>query len=193
MSTASDILRSIEQRAERAIAHELWQMIEQILGMRTALVLCDRAHADGLLMKLDNLIGSQASQAASNPAPTPDRTPGFLDDLVLLSPSDYEVRFYDRQCGDLDDVAVVESFPLAVQLVADRFAPGARDRTEVAWCDGRGSLTVRSQRGDALVCIQAIDKPIPTIQPFVARACQALESGDPSLAQQLFTAVRQAA
>ena len=38
MSTVSDILRSIEHRAERAIAQELRLMMEQVLKMRLKMV-----------------------------------------------------------------------------------------------------------------------------------------------------------
>ena len=55
MSTASDILHAIQQRAERTISRELHAMMREILGMRTSLVLHDRTRADALLMTLDRL------------------------------------------------------------------------------------------------------------------------------------------
>lgn len=193
MSTATDILRSIEQRAERAIAQELHQMIQQVLGLRTALVLDDRAHADALLLKLDRLIDDQVVRPidAGTTPPMPP-LPG-LDELLPPSPCDYEVRFFDRDYGDLEEVTVVESFPLAVQVAADRHQADPNDLTEAGWADGRGRLTVRSHLGTVLLRIAAIEKPMPVVQAHVARACQALENGEPTPAQQLFTALRQVA
>ncbi len=193
MSTVADILRVIEQRAEQAIVHELHQMLQEVLVMRTALVLNDRAHADALLWKIDRLIDDQAVRpATANDAP-PMSPQLSLDELLPLSPSDYEVRFFDRGYGDLEDVAVVESFALALQLATDRHKSHPEDRTEAAWSDNRGSLTVRSHHGTVLLHIEAIEKPMPAVQPHVARACQALENGEPAAARQLFTALRQAA
>ena len=154
MSTATDILRSIEQRAERAIAQELHQMIQQVLGLRTALVLDDRAHADALLLKLDRLIDDQVVRpidaGTMPPMPPMPPLPG-LDELLPPSPCDYEVRFFDRDYGDLEEVAIVESFPLAVQVAADRHKADPADLSEAGWADGRGRLTVRS-RSRCLSC-----------------------------------------
>lgn len=196
MSTVSDILQSIEHRAERAIAQELHLMIEQVLKMRTSLVLEERNHADALLLKLDRLRDDQVVRpiGGSDAPPMPPFPPLLsLDDLLPRSPSDYEVRFFHREYGDLEDVAVVESFPLAVQLAVDRHKADPNDLTEADWTKGCGTLTVRSRQGAVLVRIEAIETPIPTVQVHVARACMALENGDHGPAQQLFTALRQAA
>lgn len=196
MSTVSDILRSIEHRAERAIVQELHLMIEQILKMRTSLVLEDRNHADALLLKLDRLRDNQVVRPinASEAPPMPPFPPlPSLDDMLPPPPSDYEVRFFHRQYGDLEDVAVVESFPLAVQLAVERHQADPNDLTEVDWAEGRGTLTVRSRQDVVLIRIEAIETPMPTVQLHVARACMALETGDRRPAQQLFTALRQAA
>ena len=195
MSTVSDILRSIEHRAERAIVQELHLMIEQVLKMRTSLVLEDRNHADALLLKLDRLRDDQVVRpigaAEAPPIPPFPQLPTF-DDFLPPSPSDYEVRFYDREYGDLVDVAVVESFPLAMQMAVDRHKADPTNRTEAGWTDGRGTLTVRSRHDTVLVRIEAIETPMPTVELHVARACMALEHGDHGPAQQIFTALRQA-
>lgn len=196
MSTVSDILRSIEHRAERAIAQELHLMMEQVLKMRTSLVLEDRNHADALLLKLDRLHGDQVVRLidAANAPPLPPFPPlPSLDDILPSAPSDYEVRLFDRDYGDLEDVAVVESFTLAVQLAVDRHKADPNDLTEANWTDGRGTLTVRSHHGTVLVRVEAIETPMPTVDLHVARACMALEHGDHGPARQLFTALRQAA
>lgn len=193
MSTASDNLRRIEQRAERAIPQELRLMSQEVLEMRHALVLDDRAHADALLMKLDRLIDDQVIRPCAAPE-TPQMLPQLdLDDLLPLSPSNYVVRFFHREYGDLEDVATVESFPQAVQLAVDRLAVHPMDQTDAGWANGRGTLSVRSQHGTVLLHIEAIEQPLPTVQPHVARACQALESGDAAHAGHLFTALRQVA
>lgn len=193
MSTATDVLRSIEQRAERAIAQELHLMIQQVLGMRTALRLDDRAHADALLLKLDRLIDDQVIRPLDAGALPPMPPLLKFDELLPPGPSDYEVRFFDRDYGDLEEVIVVESFPLAVQVASNRHKPDSHDLAEASWVDGRGALTVRSHHDTVLLRIEAIEKPMPVVQPHVARACQALENGEPAPALQLFTAMRQVA
>src|SRR6218665_688748 len=55
MSTVSDNLRSIEHRAERATVQELHLMMEQIMKMRTSLVLEHRNYAAALLPQPDRL------------------------------------------------------------------------------------------------------------------------------------------
>lgn len=193
MSTASDILRLIEQRAERAIPQELRLMSQQVLEMRNALLLEDRARADALLMKLDRLIDDQlllpgAARETPQPQPQFDH-----DDLLPLSPSHYAVRFFHREYGDLEDMAIVESFPQAVQLAVDRLAVHPMDQTDAGWAKGRGTLSVRSQDGTVLLHIEAIEQSLPTVQPLVARACEALQNGEAAPAGHLFTALRQAA
>lgn len=192
-STASDTLRLIEQRAERAIAQELQLMTQQILDMRHALVLDDRAHADALLMKLDRLIDDQVIRPCAAPELPPLNPQLVLDDLLPLSPSNYAVRFFHREYGDLEDVAIVESFPQAVQLAVDRLSVHPMDQTAADWAKGRGTLSVRSQHGTVLLHIEAIEQPVPTVQPNVARVCQALENGEAAHASHLFKALRQVA
>lgn len=195
MSTIASILRSRDRHARRAIGRGLLRLAQQILAMRNALTA--GVQAEAAIQRLDpsRLTGEHAAQAAqaARPGSRAGRPSYFLDDLVALTPSGYEVRLFDREYGDLDDVVVVESFPQAVQLAADRLCSRPEDRAEAKWTGGAGSLTVRTLRGHGLVCIQAVDKPMPTVRPLVARACQALVNGDPSLTHQLFTALRRVA
>ena len=72
-ATAADILRAIEERAERAIVQELRLMVQEILGMRTQLMIKDRAYADSLLMKLDHQMRTQVA-----PAVDPSSVPAYL-------------------------------------------------------------------------------------------------------------------
>jgi hypothetical protein len=53
-------LYAIERRAERAIVPELRILLDEVLAVRPALSMDDRAYADGLLMKLDRLMQEQA-------------------------------------------------------------------------------------------------------------------------------------
>ncbi|MEO3714108.1 hypothetical protein [Roseateles flavus] len=192
MSTTSDALRSIEQRAERAIAQELRLMMKEILNMRTGLTLEDRAHADALLLKLDRLLDDQvvrpidASQQAAPALPSPDEWP-------QLPPGRYEVRFYSRDYGDLEDVATADTFVMALQLASEGHQAQPTDQSDALWTRDRGVLTVRSRLGTVLLHIEAVDLTPAVVQPHVARACQALEKGEPALIQQLFTALRQVA
>ena len=56
---SASTLRAIEVHAERAIAQELKIMIQEVLALRPSMTLEDQAYADGLLMKLDRLLGDQ--------------------------------------------------------------------------------------------------------------------------------------
>ena len=56
---AHPVLHAIETRAERAIAQELAVMTRDVLMLRPTLDVEDRAYADGLLLKLDQLIRNQ--------------------------------------------------------------------------------------------------------------------------------------
>ena len=80
MATAADTLRAIEARAERAIVQELRLMMQEILGLRTQLVLEDRAHADALLLKLDHLERGHVAVPRSEP-----QVPAFLMPTLSLT------------------------------------------------------------------------------------------------------------
>ena len=64
-------LRAIEARAERAIDHELQTMMQDILALRTSLVLGERSEADSLLIKLDRLISINAKLRRTDCEPAP--------------------------------------------------------------------------------------------------------------------------
>nr|WP_297383481.1 hypothetical protein [uncultured Roseateles sp.] len=178
MATAADHLRAIEARAERAIIQELRLMMQEILGLRTQLVLHDRAHADVLLMKLDRLERDQTA------VPVGDVTSAFLAPMLSITayetptPSAYRVYFYDRQYGDLDDVATVPTFESAVQLVQDRLPAMPEPRVEASWTRHQGELSVRTPHGTVVARIEADWTPLPTAQAEVHAACLALRSGD---------------
>ncbi len=196
MRTVSELLQSIEQHAERAIAQELHLMIDQILKMRTSLLLEERSHADALLLKLDRLRDDQLVRpidATDTPIEPPDPPLPPLDELLPLSASHYEVRFFSRDYGDLEDVAVVENFLLAVQLAVDRHQAKPDDVTAIRQNKRCCTLTVTSPHGTLLLQIEPVELQVPNVQLHVARACMALEQGEHGPALQLFTALRQAA
>ena len=58
-SDSEHTLHAIERRAECAIVQELRILLDEVLALRPALNMDERAYADGLLMKLDRLIQDQ--------------------------------------------------------------------------------------------------------------------------------------
>ena len=68
MTTAAETLRTIEERAERAIVQELRLMTHEVLQLRPSLDLEDRAYADGLLLKLGRLEMAQMAVRAVDTA-----------------------------------------------------------------------------------------------------------------------------
>lgn len=116
MTSIAETLRAIEARAERAIVQELRLMTQNILTMRTVLVLEDRRHADALSLKLDRLAQNQMMA----PMRTTE-TPAFLlpdlrlEEIQALEPVAYKVFFYDRECSDLEDVITLDAFDAGVQ------------------------------------------------------------------------------
>ena len=193
MAIAADLLRAIEARAERAIVQELRLMMQEILGLRTQLVLHDRAHADVLLMKLDRLERDQTAPPAN------DAAPAFLAPMLSItvyetpSPAAYRVHFYDREYGDLDDVVTVPTFESAVQLLRDRLPATSAPIVEANWTRHQGELSVRTPHGTVVARIEADWTHAPEARSEVHAACLALRSGDASTIGNLFCKLLQAA
>lgn len=185
--TAADTLRAIEARAERAIVQELRLMTHEILGMRTQLVLEDRAHADSLLMKLDHQECAQTvAPADSSSVPTylmPTLTLGMSEPSM---PTAYRVSFYDREYGDLEDVVTLGSFEAGVQLVRDRLSADGHYLITATWANHQGEMTVSTPRQMVLARIGVADDRAPLVQPPVLKACNALQAGDTSSIAHLF-------
>jgi hypothetical protein len=194
MATAADTLRAIEARAERAIVQELRLMMQEILGLRTQLVLEDRAHADSLLLKLDHLEREQVGAPRSESS-----APDFLMPTLSLTvfetslPKAYRAYFYAHDYGDLEDVVTVESFDAGVQLVRDRLARDGDYVITASWIKHRGEMTVATPSGMVLARIEADDSRTPMTQPVVLDACDALRTGDASRIGQLFGRMLEAA
>lgn len=194
MTSIADTLRAIEARAERAIVQELRLMMQEILAMRTLLVLQDRNHADALLLKLDRLAQDQTVAPVSA-----TETPVYLmpdlriDDIQALAPVAYKVHFYGRACGDLEDVVTLDAFDAGVQLVLDRLDAHRGHAIEASWINGRGALKVLTPTGSALATVEAADVVDVSVDPIVNKVCQALQLGDASRIEQLFGLMLKAA
>jgi hypothetical protein len=194
MANTADTLCAIEARAERAIVHELRLMMLEILGLRTHLVLEDRTHADGLLLKLDRLEREQVSAPVSKT----DKTASLLPSLSVTVyetpvPKAYRVFFYERDYGDLGDVVTVSSFDAGVQLVRNRLALDGDYVIDAAWTRHKGEMTVSTSSGTVLARVEADDGHAPIAQPAVRDACSALQTGETSGIKQLFGRMLEAA
>lgn len=196
MASTADTLRAIELRAERAIARELHSMMQEILALRTQLVLEDRAHADALLLKLDHLHGQQvaapAVPAGALDAPT-FLMPSLQLDEAAAPPKGYRAFFYGRDYGDLEDVIAVASFDAGVQLVRDRLMPNGHYLIAASWAERVGEMTVSTPRGTVLARVEIDDSDTPAAKPEVLQACGALRSGDAIGIEALFTPTLEAA
>lgn len=187
MTSAADTLRAIEARAERAIVQELHLMTQEILRLRTHLVLEDRAHADALLMKLDHLGRDQVVAPRAADEATAFLMPLLrLEPLTMAEPKAYKASFYSREYGDLEDAVTVETFEAGVQVVRDRLPRDGEHVIEATWANGRGLLTVTSPRGTVLARLEALDDAMPVALPPVLEACQALRNGGASSVVRLF-------
>lgn len=194
MTSIADTLRAIEARAERAIVQELRLMTQEILAMRTLLVLEDRSHADALLLKLDRLAADQVVPLANETDTPALLMPDLrLDEIQALAPVVYKVFFYDRENGDLEDFVTLGAFDAGVQLVLDRLDAHRECVIEASWTNGRGALKVLTPRGTVLANVEAADVVDVSVDPIVNKVCQALRLGDASRIEQLFGLMLKAA
>lgn len=194
MTTAADTLRTIEARAERAIVQELRLMTQEILGLRTQLVLQERAHADALLLKLDHLERGQSALPADGSG-MPDCLMPTLS-LTLFEtpmPKTYRAYFYAHEYGDLADVVTVETFDAGVQLVRDRLTRDGDYVITASWIKHQGEMTVATPRGMVVARLETDDGDTPMPGPVVLEACNALRAGDTSRIEHLFERLLEAA
>lgn len=194
MKHVAELLRSIEQRAEGAIVQQLRLMREELLSIRTLLVLEERAHADALLLKLDHLEQGQLARP-SLPGQTHEYLAPDLQIQMLATPhpAAYEVRLYNAEYGDLENVFTVECFSAGVQLLHEKLTPASDYAITASWKNYRGELTVSNLAGNVLAMVMPTEPPAPTVQPLVSAACVALEQGDASAMEQLFVVQAEAA
>jgi len=179
-------LRAIAARAGRAIDHELQTMMQEILALRTSLVLDARCEADGLLLKLDRLISANAKPRVHVPAPTPaSSTPRAME--YIQSPEHvYQASFFDPQYGSLEEVVTARSFPGAVQTAFSRLDDGIDCTVDATWSLGRGRLEVQTLDGIIIASVQAAPAPLVQVHPSIEQACQALRSGQTVLSHAQF-------
>ena len=195
MTPITETLCAIERRAERAIVQELRLVTQEILTMRTQLMLEDRAHADALLLKLSHLESCQRVEpvAPSAPplclAPTESRFPSLaLDMLEPLQPSAYLVQIYGHDVGDLECVELTESLAAAVHLARQRLDELPRDVSQVVHDASTGQLSFLTSEGLVLVGIQPCEPSMPEVDACVAEACASLVTGDVTVLRRLFVA-----
>jgi hypothetical protein len=193
MSSATETLRAIEARAERAIVQELRSMVQEIVGLHTQLALDDRAHADALLLKLGRLEREQIVAPASTLDVARHLMPEVRLDLAMPSQPVYRVSFYDLEYGDLTDVVTTDTFDAGVQLVRDRLPRDADYEVEATWTSGLGDMEVRTPRGTIVARVEAVNSGSVMVQPRVIVACTALQVGDAAPFDHLFDPMPEAA
>lgn len=194
MTSIADTLRAIEARAGRAIVQELRLMTQEILAMRTALVLEERSYADALLLKLDHLAQEQTVvPATAQDAPALLMPSLRFEDAPLLEPMTYKISFLDRASGDLEDVVTLDTLEASVQLVSDRLDTRGGYVVVADWTKDRGSLKVLTPAGMVLASIDEVQVAEVTVHPFIAKVHHALQSGDTSRIRQLFGLMPKAA
>jgi hypothetical protein len=193
MSSATENLRAIEARAERAIVQELRLMVQEIVGLRAQLALNDYAHADALLLKLGRLEREQIVAPASGPEVASHLIPALRLDLAMSSQPAYKVSFYDCEYGDMTDVVTTDTFDAGVQLVRDRLPRDADYEVEATWTSGLGDMEVRTPHGTVVAHVEAVNGGDVTVQPRVMVACTALQVGDAAPLGQLFDPMPEAA
>ncbi|PND33818.1 hypothetical protein C1I89_06010 [Achromobacter pulmonis] len=192
MTSATETLRAIERRADRAIVQELRLMTQEILTMRSHLSVEDRAHADGLLLKLDHLARCQQVDTLPPPAPAPAdpvSCPALptlaFDTLLALEPSAYLVHYYSHDVGDLEHVELTENLYAAVQRVRDGLAAKPRPVLSVERLPS-GEITFMTGDDMVLASIVPTEPHVPDVAPEVADACVAAQRGEVSALHRLF-------
>lgn len=181
-------LRAIEQRAERAIDHELQTMMQEILALRTSLVLGERSEADSLLIKLDRLLSAHSTRAEGASTQTPAASSGTLRAMECRQSPDivYQASFFDPQFGSLEDVIAASSFDCAVQTAFSRLQEGVDCTVDASWSHGRGRLEVQTLDGIIIASVQAAPATVVAVHPSIVQACQALRDGETVLSQAQF-------
>ncbi|MBP9931225.1 MAG: hypothetical protein KBF63_18250 [Rhodoferax sp.] len=188
MTSMTQTLCAIEARSERAIVQELRLMAQEILAMRTALVLQERSYADALLMKLDRLASDQMVAPVSAAEVPMALTPVLhFGGEHAAQPGTYMALFYGDAHGEPQDVVALDHFDCAVQLVIDRLDTHGDHVVEACWNQGQGSMKVATLGGSLLASVVAVPASADmVVHPAVAKACRALQTGDASRIDHLF-------
>ena len=151
--TATETLRYIEERAEKAILHELHVLMQCVLDMRSQLLLNDRAHADRLLLKLDGLHMKHTSTS------TPEENPSRGHITAKLETAHHVVLF-DLQHGGVIKTFQADGFMQALQLFQEQVCSTVDCNIQASWCNGhpvRGELIARTMEGTLVAHIRPAD------------------------------------
>jgi hypothetical protein len=155
MHSPHETLLSIEKRAERAIVQELRLMVQEILILRPALGLQDRAHADALLLKLDRLEANQQVASAQDIAAPIMLLPDLqLPAAVEPKLNGYLVTLYgiDRDATDFTETA--GSIEAALRLLAQRLPEQIGYRIEAKWVSGQIDMAMFTEAGVLVAHVQ---------------------------------------
>ena len=106
MTSIADTLWAIEARSERAIILELRTMMQEILAIRTSLVLQERNQADALLLTLDRLTSSENQAHSGDGAAVPSVRSMRLDEVFNSRPVVYKAFFFDHEFDLANDFPV---------------------------------------------------------------------------------------
>ena len=163
-------------------------MAQEVLAMRHALVLQERSDADALLLKLDRLICDQVAEEAPAQCHYITQMPEqLLARQANEEPTLYQVRLYNPEFSDLQDIITTASFVAAVQLVVDRLDSRGNHVVDATWQAGRGQLKVTTLADQVIATVHYMPvQDTIVVRPAVLNACQALQSGDMSHVEQLF-------
>jgi hypothetical protein len=148
--TATETLRYIEERAEKAIVHELHVLMQSVLDMRSQLLLDDRAHADRLLLKLDGLHMKHTSTSTREENPSGGHKPSELETA-------HQVMLFDLQHGGVIKTFQAEGFMQALQLFQEQVCSTVDCNIQASWCNGhpvRGELIARTMEGTLVAHIR---------------------------------------
>lgn len=155
MHSPHETLLSIEKRAEQAIVQELRLMVREILTLRPALGLEDRAHADALLLKLDRLEANQQVASAQDIA-APILLMPDLQLPVITEPdrTGYMVALYSIDRDASDHTEMVASIEAALRLLALRLPEHVDYRIEAKWISGQVDMAMFTEAGVLVAHVQ---------------------------------------
>ena len=193
MATATETLRAVEARAERAIVPDLLLLIKELAALQARLVLEDLVHADAQLLKLCRPEHDPAvAPAIEHEAASPVRPAAQLGPNMLSRPA-FRVCFYNHEPGELTHVVTTHSFGAGLQLVRDRLQKDADYEIDASWIQGLGEMEVRTPLGTTVARVEALSGGKVAAQRRVIAAFSGLQVGDVAPIAQLFDPVPEAA
>jgi hypothetical protein len=151
--TATETLRYIEERAEKAIVHELHVLMQSVLDMRSQLLLNDRAPVDRLLLKLDGLHMKHTFTSTGEENPSGGHKPAKLETA-------HQVMLFDLQHGGVIKTFQAEGFMQALQLFQEQVRSTVDCNIQASWCNGHpvcGELIARTMEGTLVAHVRPAD------------------------------------